>query len=158
VTAKLSIAIPTYNGSRYIREALDSIISQLGDIDEEVEIVISDNASTDETPEIIREYQKKYPLVRYFRNDENLGADRNFDLAVRRTEGEFVWLFSDDDRIRDGGIRKVVEVITKYHSVAAIFVNFEHVFSVKCSQDCLRLNGDEFFDKTSFKNVWYQAM
>lgn len=69
----LSIAIPTYNGAKYIREALDSIITQLDDVDEEVEIVISDNASTDQTPEIISEYQKKYPFIKYFRNDENLG-------------------------------------------------------------------------------------
>jgi len=55
---KLTIAIPTYNGARYIREALDSIISQLDDIDEEVEIVISDNASTDQTPEIIENYRR----------------------------------------------------------------------------------------------------
>jgi glycosyltransferase involved in cell wall biosynthesis len=60
---KLSIAIPTYNGAKYIREALDSIIAQLDDIDEEPEIVISDNASTDETLEVIREYQKKYPSL-----------------------------------------------------------------------------------------------
>ena len=152
LTVKLSIAIPTYNGSLHIGEAIDSILSQLGRIDEEVEIVISDNASTDRTPEIVREYQERYSLIKYFRNEGNLGPDRNYDLAVRRARGEFVWLFSDDDRIRDGGIRRVLEVIDKYPSVAAIFVNYESHYRLNCSQDCLCSNGDDFFDKTRFKN------
>jgi len=121
---KLSVAIPTFNGSRYIREALDSIISQLDDIDEEIEIVISDNASTDQTPEIIREYQKKYPFIKYFCNDENLGADRNFDLAVRRSTGEYVWLFSDDDKMTPKAIRKVLKVIHGHKDLAVITMNY----------------------------------
>jgi abequosyltransferase len=149
---KLSVAIPTYNGAHYIREALDSIISQLDDIDEEIEIVISDNASTDQTPKIIKEYQNKYSFIKYFRNDENIGVDRNFDLAVRRSTGEYVWLLSDDDKIKNGGISKVLDVIGKYPDIAAIFVNFDHIIPLNCSQDCLCLNGDEFFNKTSFKN------
>ena len=124
MTVKLSIAIPTYNGSRYIREALDSIISQLGYIDEEIEIVVSDNASTDRTPEIIREYQNKYSFIKYFRNEENLGADRNFDLAVRRSTGEYVWLFSDDDMMVLGGVRKALGVLNGHPGLAAIFVNW----------------------------------
>ena len=124
MTPTLSIAIPTYNGACYIREALDSIITQLDDIDEEIEVVISDNASTDQTPEIIREYRGKYPFIKYFRNEENLGVDRNFDLAVRRSTGGYVWLFSDDDLIKPGGIRKVVDVIGKHPDLAGIFVNW----------------------------------
>jgi glycosyltransferase involved in cell wall biosynthesis len=58
----LSIAIPTFNGSKYIREALDSIVSQSDALDEDLEVVISDNASTDDTPEIIMEFQSKYQL------------------------------------------------------------------------------------------------
>ena len=124
MTVRLSIAIPTYNGSVYIREALDSIISQLEDINEEVEIVISDNASTDQTPEIIREYQRNYPFIKYFRNDEDLGGGMNFDLAVRRSTGEYVWLFGDDDILRSGAIEKVLDVLKNHHGLAAILVNW----------------------------------
>jgi len=119
---KLSVAIPTYNGSRYIQETLDSIISQLGN--DCVEIVISDNASTDGTPEIIKEYQNKYSFIKYFRNDEDLGADRNFDLAVRRSTGEYVWLFSDDDKMVPGAIEKVLDVLKDHPGLATIFVNW----------------------------------
>jgi abequosyltransferase len=123
---KLSIAIPTYNGAKYIREALESIVSQLDDIHEEIEIVVSDNASTDRTPEIIGEYQNEYSFIRYFRNDANFGADKNFDLAVRHSIGKYVWLFSDDDKMLPGAIKKVLDVIKNHSGLAAIFVNWSN--------------------------------
>jgi len=130
VEIKLSIAIPTYNGAETISETLDSIVSQL---EGSVEIVISDNASTDETAEIVHEYQSQYPVIRYFRNDENLGPDANFDLVVRRSRGEYVWLFSDDDRIRPGGIQKVLDVVRTNRNLAALFVNYG-VYSIDLEQ------------------------
>ncbi|MBT9173992.1 MAG: Abequosyltransferase RfbV [Syntrophomonadaceae bacterium] len=117
---KLSIAIPTYNGAQTIRETLDSIVSQL---EEGVEIVVSDNASTDGTVEIIREYQVKYQVIRYFCNSENVGVDRNFDLAVQRSNGRYVWFFGDDDKMSCGGILKVLDVLTSDSMIANIFVN-----------------------------------
>lgn len=122
---KLSVAIPTYNGARYISEALDSIVFQLNEVSEKIEIVISDNASTDTTPQIIKEYQNKYPgLIYYYRNEENFGADKNIDLAVKRSKGEYVWLFSDDDIILDGGIKKVLNVLSSHPGLSAVFVNW----------------------------------
>jgi glycosyltransferase involved in cell wall biosynthesis len=120
---KLSIAIPTYNGAKYIRKVLDSIVCQLDDVDEEIEIVISDNASTDETPQIIKAYQKKYPFIEYFRNDKNLGVDRNFDLAIQSASGEYVWFFGDDDIMMPGAIKRVVTVITNHYDVDYFFAN-----------------------------------
>lgn len=154
---KLSIAIPTYNGSRYIRETLDSIIYQLDDIDEEIEIVISDNASTDKTPYIIKEYQNKYPFIKYFHNEKNLGADRNFDLAIRRSMGEYVWLLSDNDKIMPNGIGKVLEVIISQKDLAVIAVNYG-IFDeklgkiitdrvVKEYKDMLFESADDFWNK-----------
>lgn len=154
---KLSVAIPTYNGSKYIQEALDSIISQLDDVDDEVEIVISDNASTDQTPEIIREYQKKHPFIKYFRNEGNLGADRNFDLAIRRSTGEYVWLFSDDDKMAPEAIRKVLNVIHSQKDLAVIVVNYS-IFDEKLGKiirdrvvseynNILFESADDFWDK-----------
>ncbi|MBS3887266.1 MAG: glycosyltransferase family 2 protein [Dethiobacter sp.] len=153
MTVALSVAIPTYNGSCHIREALESIIIQLEDIDEEVEIVISDNASTDGTPEIIREYQQKYPFIKYFRNDENLGVDRNFDLAVQRASGKYVWLFGDDDKMAPGGVQKVLSVLGANLDIANIFVNctmmnagFDHCHQervIKIHEDLL-LRADDF--------------
>lgn len=141
---KLSVAIPTHNGAATIRETLESIISQ---VEDSVEIVISDNASTDETAEIVREYQARYPVIRYFRNDENLGADRNIDLAVRRSQGEYVWLFSDDDKMAPGGVHKVLTVLESHNDLAAMFVNagsYSEDFGRCDKKQVLRIEEDMF--------------
>jgi len=67
----LSVGIPAYNGEKYLAETLDSLRAQTL---QDFEIVISDNASTDRTPAICRDYQAKEPRIRYFRNDRNIGA------------------------------------------------------------------------------------
>ncbi|MCM8788427.1 MAG: glycosyltransferase, partial [Candidatus Omnitrophica bacterium] len=110
----LSIGIPTYNGEEHIKEAIDSIIAQLDDIGDEIEIVISDNASTDTTPEIVRQYAQKFNFVRYFRNEKNVGFDRNVDLLFERATGQFVWILSDDDGLREGALKKVLDRLKKY--------------------------------------------
>ncbi|MFC1551708.1 glycosyltransferase family 2 protein [Candidatus Latescibacterota bacterium] len=120
---KLTIAIPTFNGALRIQETLDSIINQISIANEKVEIVISDNASTDKTPQIVKSYQEVYPFIKYFCNDENLGVDCNFDLAIQRASGEYVWFFGDDDKMAPGGIQKVLMVLGQNSDISNIFVN-----------------------------------
>lgn len=163
---KLSIAIPTFNGAKYIREALDSIISQLDEINEKIEIVISDNASTDETPQIIEEYQKKYPgIISYYRNDSNLGISKNYDLAILRSKGNYVWLLGDDDMLERGAIRKVIEIIKKYNNLSWIFVNYnrydnrmgkEHGKVVNLNRDYY-CYGEDFFRITKFASATFSS-
>jgi glycosyltransferase involved in cell wall biosynthesis len=90
----LSIGIPVRNGARYLGDTLDCLRKQeFGD----VEILISDNASTDETPEIIRAAAGHDPRIRHIRQTENLGPADNFNYVFRHTTGEFFsWLACDD--------------------------------------------------------------
>ena len=76
----VSICIPTYNRSTYLRQSLERYIVEKEFIDGKVEIVISDNASTDDTKMVVEEYVKKYKNIRYYRNKENI-RDKNFPLA-----------------------------------------------------------------------------
>ncbi len=100
----ISFCIPTHNRAAYLREALDSILPQLGP---DVEVVISDNASTDGTREFVREYQSKCADIRYFSNDTNLGFDRNLLYCLEQAHGEYVWLFGSDDRLCDAAVETV---------------------------------------------------
>ncbi|HEY9297142.1 MAG TPA: glycosyltransferase, partial [Phormidium sp.] len=75
----VSIGMPVYNGDRYLRLALDSLLAQ--DY-ENFDLIISDNASTDKTQEICLEYAAKDSRIRYYRNQVNVGASENFKVVV----------------------------------------------------------------------------
>ena len=93
-TPKVSIGMPVYNGSPFIREALDSLLNQTFT---DFELIISDNASTDETESICREYAAKDPRIRYVRQPENRGALLNFQFVLDEAVGEyFMWAAADD--------------------------------------------------------------
>jgi glycosyltransferase involved in cell wall biosynthesis len=93
-TPKVSIGMPVYNGSPFIREALDSLLNQTFT---DFELIISDNASTDETESICREYAAKDPRIRYVRQPENRGALLNFRFVLDEAVGEyFMWAAADD--------------------------------------------------------------
>jgi len=106
----LSICIPTYNRAALLKEALDSVLAQLvGELREEVEIVISDNASTDGTGELV-EQKRKIPglKLKYFRHPTNLGFDANVLKVVERASGRYCWILSDDDLMAAGALRTLI--------------------------------------------------
>jgi glycosyltransferase involved in cell wall biosynthesis len=96
---KVSIGLPVYNGEKYIREAIDSI---LGQSFADFELIITDNASTDSTEEICRAYAAQDSRIRYYRNETNLGAAGNFNLTFSLSHGRyFKWAAYDDVLHRD---------------------------------------------------------
>ena len=91
---KVSIGMPVYNGEKYIREALDSLLAQTFT---DFELIISDNASTDGTEAICREYAARDPRIRYVRQSENRGPTANFHFVLDEAVGEyFMWAAYDD--------------------------------------------------------------
>src|SRR6266481_3602004 len=93
-TPSVSVGMPVYNGERWIREAIDSI---LGQTYRDLELVICDNASTDGTEALCRAYAARDPRVRYYRNSENLGVNENHNGVFRHARGEyFKWASSSD--------------------------------------------------------------
>jgi len=105
---KLSICIPTYNRAEYLSETLESIVCQLTD---EVEIVISDNASVDNTSDIVRRFMKATPNIIYVQQKENLGADRNYMKSIELASGVYCWLFGSDDVMSLGAIQNILSEI-----------------------------------------------
>lgn len=90
----MSFGVPVYNEERAIRRCLDSILAQ--DF-HDFEVIVSDNASTDRTPEILASYAERDPRVRVFRNDENIGLIRNFNRTFHLGSGDlFRWVGADD--------------------------------------------------------------
>ncbi len=91
---KVSIVVCTYNGSRYIRQQLDSIINQTYPL---YEIIIQDDLSSDDTETIVKEYIQKYPYISFFKNSKRLGYNLNFKTASMKATGDFVALSDQDD-------------------------------------------------------------
>jgi glycosyltransferase involved in cell wall biosynthesis len=109
----LSICIPTYNREKYLEECLESIIHQEWFSEEGIEIIISDNASIDNTSGLVKKYQDQYPNIKYFRNDENIGPLKNILKLPNYANGEYIWFLSDDDMMTDITIKTTIEVIEK---------------------------------------------
>ena len=102
---------------------LDSMLNQFADegVASLVEVVVSDNASSDGTEKLVLEYQKKFPQIKYFRNPENLGADRNIANSVIKATGKYGWYFGDDDALAPGAIKYVVGILQKFQPAVVGF-------------------------------------
>ena len=103
---RLSICIPTYNFGAFIGDTLASIVPQLLD---GVEVVVLDGGSTDDTAEVVESFQRRNPAVRYHRQDERGGIDRDLARTVELARGEYCWLFCADDIMKPDAIQQVIE-------------------------------------------------
>ena len=120
----LSICIPTYNRAELLRSALLSLMPQLKELEGEVELVVSDNCSTDDTRQVV-EWARQFGPLRYHRNSENIGAIPNIlALADRLAAGEYCWLLGDDEMLRPGAVAKVVEILKAHAELDYVYVNY----------------------------------
>jgi abequosyltransferase len=103
----LTIAIPTYNRARYLERSLAALADQIP-AESQIELVVSDNASTDETPSVVDGFKSRGLSIRYLQNESNLGPDRNILQCYEQAKGKYVWILGDDDFLRPGGIAKVL--------------------------------------------------
>ena len=122
----LSIAIPTYNGSRTIKRMMDVLLEQ---VDERVEVFVADNCSTDSTSQIISEYQRTFPFVDYFRNEKNIGADGNFLSCMRNARGKYVYLLSDDDVLTEGSLKIILNFLESNPEMGLIYLGTGNFYS-----------------------------
>jgi len=111
-----SICIPTYNSAKFLRESLDSMVNQTYS---NKEIIISDNASTDETEKIVKEYVEKYK-IKYYRNDKNIGAEVNFTRCIELANGEFIAIYHSDDIYDKEIIARQVEYLNGHPNSGAV--------------------------------------
>lgn len=109
-TPRVSVGLPVYNGENYLAETLDSLLSQ---VFADFELIISDNASTDATEEICRSYAAQDRRIRYYRNDVNLGAARNFCRLFDLASGEYFKWASHDDLCAPTYLERCVEALDR---------------------------------------------
>jgi glycosyltransferase involved in cell wall biosynthesis len=114
----VSIGMPVYNGERFIRQALDSLLVQ--DY-ENFELIISDNASTDRTADICQEYIAKDKRIRYYRNEANLGAVKNFNRVFELSSGKYFMFAGDHDLWHPTFISRCSSILEKEPDVVLAY-------------------------------------
>jgi glycosyltransferase involved in cell wall biosynthesis len=130
----LSICIPAYNRADLLRSALYSLAPQINEFPGEVELIVADDCSPDTTEQVVRWAQQFCP-IRYQKHDKNIGACKNLVyITTQLATGVFCWVLGDDDFVRPGAVRKVLDTIKKYPGINCIFINYAS-FSVKQLQE-----------------------
>ena len=104
----ISIAMATYNGEKYLREQIDSILNQTI---QDFELIVCDDCSTDTTWNILQDYQSQDRRIKCYRNEENLGFKKNFEKAIGLCTGEYIALSDQDDIWLPEHLEKLVNII-----------------------------------------------
>lgn len=115
---KLSVTVITYNQVNYIGDCLKSILSQK--VDFPFEIVIADDASTDGTLELIKEYCEKYDNISLISQQQNVGLNRNYLDVIRACNGEFIAHIDGDDLMLPGKLQKQADVLNVRPDIAVV--------------------------------------
>lgn len=120
---KISVALCTYNGQKFITEQLNSILNQSTSVDE---IIICDDGSKDKTPEIINNFVSKHPgLITFYINKINLKVNKNFEKAIFLCTGDYIFLCDQDDVWKSNKVEKMMEHFSKNTLAEAVFSNAE---------------------------------
>jgi len=120
----LTIAIPTYNRAIFLQECLLSL--RKNNIDTaQVEIIVIDNHSDDNTEDAVQELQKDMS-IKYIKNDKNIGPDENFKKCLRIASSKYVWIFGDDDLFKSNAIDNILNIIKESKNIGLIHLRAEN--------------------------------
>ena len=119
----LTIAIPTYNRAKILDICLQKVLEQIFEFTEQIELVVSDNSSSDNTTDIVEKYINKFDSFIFNKQPFNTGYFGNFRKCRELSNGKYLWLLSDNDHIFPGVIRKIIEHIMKAKDIGALYLH-----------------------------------
>lgn len=131
----LTIAIPTFNRAEILKETLEEVLKITKG--KNIEIVVSDNCSEDDTEKYMMHMVNKFPEIRYYRNAENLGPDRNFLNCFEKAKGEYVLLLGDDDLLLENGLDSLLDAL----KIKPVFVHL-NTSGIKMNADGKKVAGE----------------
>lgn len=148
-TPLLTIAIPTYNRACWLVRSLPIVLAQVEAVqDGSIEVLVADNCSTDETPDILNRLAAQHPWVRVTRNPENLGPEGNFFRVRDLARGRYLWILGDDDVLLPDAVARVTRMIGRgYDYLLFDCMCFDEGMDVCRSPSLLRLRADLPFDR-----------
>jgi glycosyltransferase involved in cell wall biosynthesis len=139
---KLSVALCTYNGSKFIEQQINSILNQTIKVDE---IIVCDDKSTDATVAILKELQVANPCIVIIENEINLRSTKNFEKAIQRCSGDYIFLADQDDLWNEQKVAKTLAIFNENPSAEGVFSN----------ADLIDGNGTKLSDKTIWDSVFF---
>ncbi|MEI0510712.1 glycosyltransferase family 2 protein [Brachyspira intermedia] len=150
----VSIIITTYNRAELLKRSINSAVEQTY---QNIEIIISDNASTDNTEDVVKYYMEHYKNIIYIKRKLNVGPSKNAYLTYKEnTNGKYIYFLHDDDYLFDNNfIEKAVDIFEKYPNVTLVSGNVS-IYNMKtkdyyivCPNDYKLINGIDFLINTS---------
>ena len=146
-TPLLSISVPTWNRAKFLAISLESFLDQMKGINpEEVELFVSDNCSDDNTAEVVKSYIDKGLPITYSKNEENIGASRNFLRCMQRASGKYILLLGDDDVLNPGTLKFLLDILRGKDYGLVHIHQFKDVQSDLVEYD----NLDDFYKQVSY--------
>ena len=127
MTPCVSVIVPTYNRSYQLTQTIDAM---LGQTFSDWELIIYDDASSDNTQEVVRQYSDS--RIRYYRNDRNIGIYPNWNRGIKLAQGRYIAIYHDHDIYLPTIIQRSVETLEKYPSV--YFVHTAHLLIDEANQ------------------------
>ena len=130
----VSILIPIYNREDLIRETLESAIQQTY---KNIEIIVVDNCSTDNSFSVVKEYQEKDSRIKLFKNEANLGPVKNWQRCIEKATGEYIKILWSDDKIAPTFLEKTVPILERHQDIGFAYTK-TIIFSDKTQFDFYR--------------------
>lgn len=150
----LSIAIPTWNRSSCLQISLTRLLPQIGSFENEIELIISDNASNDDTLVLLNRFKHLYPSLNFqiLTSKENYGFFGNFLKCIQEAKGSYFWLLSDDDYIASGLLNTIVPALKSQNVGAIFFKEWSSNKSIKSKNFIKYVNRDDFFNDEPYRH------
>ena len=120
----ISVVMPTYNGEKYIREAIDSILNQTY---KDFELIIVDDCSTDDTPKILQTYADKDERIKIFRNEVNQKLPRSLNIGFSKCSGDYYTWTSDDNMYYSNALETMADLLDKNQDTDLVFARIEYI-------------------------------
>jgi len=153
----LSIGMPVYNGEKYLIQALDSLLTQSF---KDFELIISDNASTDNTAEICKRYLEKDNRIKYYRNKVNIGGVANFNNLINYATAPYFMWAAYDDMWEPSYISKLINIMESDKSIVLAFSVIDSIDEdgkqIRVYPKILKLSSSETIFKRLFKFIMFE--
>ncbi len=119
ILPKVSIVLPTYNGSRYIRQSIDSCLNQTYN---NIELIIVDDCSNDETPSIIKSYSDQ--RIKVIRNKQNMRLPCSLNVGFKHATGEYLTWTSDDNQYLPNAIEVMIHCLNQNKNIDFVYADY----------------------------------